>query len=362
MSSRCSSRKRTTETRGDEPAQREESIRSLRAAAESGAALTRQILAFTRRQVVEPRIFDVDRAISGVSRMLERVIGADVELALLLDADGAHVRADPGQFEQVLVNLVVNARDAMSGGGAVTIETSHVPDPAASRARGGSAPTALGWVRILVRDDGPGVPADVLPRVFEPFFTTKKAGRGTGLGLATCQAIVEQAGGRIGIESTPDIGTSIEILLPPAVASAKPAEVRPARAHPRGTETILVVEDDWAVRRSVVRILAELGYVVIEADDATKALRETERTHPDLLLTDIVLPGMSGPDLAQRVHRAYPDTNILFVSGHVDDVVLGADLMAKGAKVLRKPFAADELARRVRDALDRDTRADRVGT
>jgi CheY-like chemotaxis protein len=318
-----------------------ESIGEVRRATQSAAALTRQLLAFSRRQIIEPRVFDLNAAVDDTSKMLRRLIGEDIRLDLRLAPGPLGVLADRGQIEQVLTNLAVNARDAMPRGGTLTVRTSvEHSNP--------------GDITLEVSDTGGGMDAEVLAHAFEPFYTTKEMGRGTGLGLATCHGIVTQAGGRIEIISAIGVGTTVLVVLPRVELPAEPTAEPTATAFPRGDESILLVEDETGVRQVTARILRAQGYQVLEARDGADALRQlaVHRTPVDLLLTDIILPGMSGRELAERIHDTRPEIPTLFASGYSDDVVLQERLIAHDAAFLPKPFTKESLVRRVRDLLD----------
>ena len=307
-------------------------------AAERAARLTSQLLVFSRHEVVQRRPLDVADVLSGLTSLLDRTLGENVRLLTDVERPLRRVEADPTQIEQVLVNLAVNARDAMPSGGELRIELANVTE----------GPDGTPAVRLRVRDTGTGMAPDVIERAFEPFYTTKPKGEGTGLGLATVYGIVTQAGGRVEIDSTPGEGTTIEVLLP-ATEAALPRESAPDDGAEGGTqgETILVVEDEAAVRRLTCRILAREGYTVLEAPDGRHAL-DTWDAHPgeiDLLLTDVVMPGMSGKELAERL-----GIEPVFMSGYTDDVMLRHGL--EGLRLVQKPFDAQTLLGAVRGALD----------
>ncbi len=327
-------------------------------AAERAAALTRQLLAFGRQQVLQPRRLDVNRTVADVAGMLRRVIGEDIRLTTELAPAVWPVLADPGQLEQVLMNLAVNARDAMPAGGALRLRTANVVvDAADARARSGLAPGA--YAALTVEDAGVGIAPDVLPRIFEPFYTTKPVGAGTGLGLATVYGIVQQSGGHVDVESTPGRGSRFTVLLPrmrPAATddAAPPSPAPVPAASPRGAETILVVEDEAPVRLVVRRMLERLGYAVLDAESARDALHLAETaTQPiDLVLTDVVMPGQSGRAFAEQLALARPELRVLYMSGYTDDEILRRGLAEPGATFLEKPFTPERLARAVRGALD----------
>lgn len=329
------------------------SLEAVHAAAERAALLTRQLLMFSRRQIAVPTRLDMSRIVMDLDRMIRRLIGEDVEVVLRLDADLPRIFADRGQVEQVLVNLIVNARDAMPAGGVLTIATTVIESASASGASPGSAASGR-YVALAVSDTGIGMSAEVKQRLFEPFFTTKEPGKGTGLGLATCDAIAHQHGGWLTVESQPGAGATFHMYLPVAPdGAADPAEA----AHGPvcgGHETILVVEDDRDVRHAAVRTLRNQGYEVHEARDGDDATRFLESTGVaiDLLLTDVVLPKRGGRAVADFAKRARPDIRVLFMSGYSDDDILDSRLRGHEAELLQKPFTTDELARRVRQVLD----------
>jgi two-component system, cell cycle sensor histidine kinase and response regulator CckA len=310
-------------------------------AAERAASLTGQLLAFSRRQVLQPRVLALNEIVAEMDMMLRRLIGEDVELVTRLEPELGLVRADPTQLEQVIINLVVNARDAMPHGGSLTIETHNVDS--------GERPA----VELRLTDTGLGMTDDQRQRLFDPFFTTKEGG--TGLGLATVYGIVDQSGGTIHVDSEPGLGSSFRIVLP-VVAAATDAPVPPApAAAPRsGSETILLVEDEAVVRRLVAEILETNGYFVLQASDGPSAL-EVLRRHKgpvDLLLTDVVMPGMSGRELAQAVAQMRPGTHVVYMSGYTGSVIDHHGILEDGVAFLQKPFTADDLGRTIRSLLD----------
>jgi signal transduction histidine kinase len=332
-----------------------ELVAPIREAAERASGLTRQLLAFARKQVVKPRVLDVNEVIADVARLLRRLLGESVAVELRPGEAIWPVRADPGQLEQVLVNLAVNARDAMGGKGVVTIATART-------VLGAPEARALGvepgdWVLLSVQDEGAGMDEPTLRRAFEPFFSTKGE-RGTGLGLATCHGIVQQAGGRIWAESAVGHGSTFHVLLPhhAAVESLTPGPApRPAAAPSRrGPATVLVVEDEDAVRWTAVLALRRAGHRVLDAPDGPAALA-IARTHEgpiDLLLTDVVMPGMNGREVAEQVRRLRPGVQVLFVSGYAEDDLLRRDAADRGVPVLQKPYTPDELGVWVSELLD----------
>jgi two-component system cell cycle sensor histidine kinase/response regulator CckA len=325
-------------------------IVEIKRAAERAALLTRQLLAFSRQQMLRPKVLDPNWVIANMDRMLRRVIGEDIELHTRLSPDAGHVRVDPGQMEQVLLNIVLNARDAMPKGGSLSIETAnveltedllrHQPD-----ARPGK------YVLVSVSDTGCGMDRETLARAFEPFFTTKGSA-GTGLGLATVHGIVKQSDGEVWAYSEPDCGTSTNVYLPRVDQPAEGPAPDP-RARPSGEEHILLVEDEAPVRQLLVRTLKRFGYTVEEAEDGREALKllQERKGAFTLLITDAVMPFIGGRELAEQVGRMWPDIRVLFISGYAG----GQDGETGGAisgLFLQKPFTAATLAAKVREALD----------
>jgi signal transduction histidine kinase/CheY-like chemotaxis protein len=328
-----------------------ELVAPIREAAQRASTLTRQLLAFARRQVIQPRVVELGAVVREMSGLLQRVLGETIAVQTEL-ADGLWpVRIDVGQLEQVLVNLAVNARDAMSRGGRLTIGAANEPvaeDGAAQR-----GVPAGDWVRLSVVDTGHGMDAETLRRAFEPFFTTKGE-RGTGLGLATCHGIVQQAGGRIRVESAPGAGAAFHLFLPRHAGAASAEPERPVRTPPLSRATVLVLEDEDSVRATAVRSLQRVGYRVLAAANGAEALRiAAEAGRIDLLFTDVVLPGMGGREVAERLVERQPGVRVLFATGYVDDEALLAAAVAGSATVLHKPYTPDALALRVSDVLAR---------
>jgi two-component system, cell cycle sensor histidine kinase and response regulator CckA len=322
-------------------------------AGDRAAGLTRQLLAFSRKSVLAPRTLDLNEVVTGLYPMLRRLINDNVELVTLPDPTASIVKVDPGQIEQVLLNLVVNARDAMPGGGTVTIRCRTVhPGVDAGPAPAGMKPGP--YVLLEVSDTGCGMDPVTQARIFEPFFTTKESGKGTGLGLATVYGIVEQSGGQIDVESQLGVGSTFRIFLPWCEEGPR-AVPRPeaAAAVPQGSETILLVEDEPIVRKMVFEVLRRQGYSVLEALQGDDALRlcQAPETSFDLLLTDVMVPGMSGRELAERVTVLRPDTKILFMSGYTDDPALRSGVSGASLPFIQKPFKPPELARKVREVL-----------
>jgi signal transduction histidine kinase/CheY-like chemotaxis protein len=325
-------------------------IAEIQRAAASASALTRQLLIFSRKNITRPTVLDLDDLVHRLSKMLRRLVPEDIALDVHTGGGGC-IEADAGQIEQVIMNLVVNARDAMPTGGRLVIETSRVDLDAA---QAGSLQVAQGdFVTLTIRDTGTGIPADVQARIFEPFFTTKDPGIGTGLGLAIVHGIVRQAGGGIGVASTPGRGTTFKIYLPAAIAAGAAVSVLPpVRMAHAGTGAVLFVEDDDDIRRLGVTALRSRGYTVTAARHAEDALDMVRRgARFDLMVTDIVMPGLSGRALAERLRQQHPTLKVLYTSGYADDVSALKDIQADGAAFLQKPYGLDALARAVEAAL-----------
>ncbi len=332
-----------------------QNVEQIQQAAERAAALTRQLLAFSRKQVLQPRVLDLNEVVAGMIQMVSRVIGANIELAFLPGANLGRVKADPSQIEQVALNLVVNARDAMPDGGRLTIETSNVHldrDFATQHAVVDPGP----YVMLTVTDNGCGMDAATQARIFEPFFTTKEQGRGTGLGLATVYGVVKQSGGYIWVYSEVGHGTTFKVYLPMVQAPAeKTAPEKAVSGHEPGTETILFVEDEQSVRELVCEYLSARGYHVLEASDGLQAL-EMAAAHTgkiQLLITDVVMPKLSGRELAARLAATRPDLKVLYISGYTDDSVFRHGVLQGGMAFLQKPFNLKALAAKIREILER---------
>jgi two-component system, cell cycle sensor histidine kinase and response regulator CckA len=332
-----------------------EDLEQISKAAAGAAGLTRQLLAFSRQQVIQPRIVDVNDVVAGAEKLLRRLIGEDIELVAVRAPDLGKVKCDPGQLEQIIMNLVVNSRDAMPKGGKLTIETGNAEmDEAYIR---GHPLARLGpYVMLAVTDTGTGMDEATQAHIFEPFFTTKEQGKGTGLGLATVYAIVKQVGGFIWVYSEPGHGTSFKIYLPRVPEESGAAQSsQPGESMPRGTETVLVVEDAASLRAVIRQMLMRLGYQVLDAADGELALKLAERHRGPihLLLTDVVMPVLGGRQLMERLAKLRPETKVLFTSGYTDDAVVRHGVLEAGIPFLQKPFTPDGLARAVRDVLDR---------
>lgn len=324
-------------------------------AAQKAANLARQLLGFSRHHQVEPKIVNLNDLVEDIHNMLRRLIGEDVELVSVDSPNLAAVNVDPGQIEQVLMNLVVNARDAMPDGGRITIETLNFIQGSFPLPEAPDMPAGP-YVVLVVRDTGTGMSQEIKARIFEPFFTTKDEGKGTGLGLATCRSIVEQNGGYLSVESEIGEGTIIQVYLPAvgyvAVADQPKFETT---ALPTGTETILLAEDEPLVRNMIAILLGDRGYTVLESGDGEDALRVAEAhagQNIDLLLTDVVMPKMGGIELASRFSKLRPNAHVLFTSGHVEEYLLSQGLPDISSKFIQKPFPQATLICTVREALD----------
>ncbi len=317
------------------------------------AGLTRQLLAFSRRQVLQPQVIDLNAIVLDIDRMLVRLLGEHITIVTNLAPELGSTRADPGQIEQVIMNLSINARDAMPEGGTLTIETGNVDVTPVDEPRVGLR--AGPYVSLTIRDAGHGMDEVTLARVFEPFYTTKEQGKGTGLGLPTVYGIVMQSGGNVLIDSAPGAGTTVRVLLPrvetPASAARPPA---PAVTVRRGRETVLLVEDEELVRELVHDFLASAGYDVLEAGDAETALHiaKTSGASINAVVTDVVLPGMNGSDLAKQLRMLAPQIRVLYVSGYPGAGVFSDSAFGPGSEFLAKPFTRQMLTQKLRDMLD----------
>jgi CheY-like chemotaxis protein len=319
-----------------------EDVEQIRDAAQRAAGLTRQLLAFSRRQLLNPRVVSLNLTVTELEPMFRRLLGPEVTLETRLDPELGNIVVDPGQLEQVLLNLILNARDAMRAGGQVSLTTTNAE-------LNGEA-----YVAIRVSDTGVGMEEEIQPRIFEPFFTTKHTGAGRGLGLSTVYGIVEQSGGRISVESVPGQGATFTIYFPrhwgmePAIGTA-------TQQMPQvGTETLLLVEDEAAVRSSVRRLLEWHGYTVLEARNGAEALRvyEAHAEDIDLVLTDVVMPEMGGHELIERLRQRHPELRVLFMSGYAERALTNDGSIPAGTGYLEKPFTVETLMRRLREVLD----------
>jgi PAS domain S-box-containing protein len=328
----------------------------IKKATERASALTHQLLAFSRRQVMDMKVIDLNTVLKDLDKMLRRIIGEDIELKTILAGNLGRVKTDPGQIEQVILNLVVNARDAMPKGGILLLETTNVElDEGYARYHIGVAPGR--YVLLSVTDTGCGMSAEVREHIFEPFFTTKAKDKGTGLGLSTVYGIVKQSGGNIWVYSELDRGTTFKIYLPRVEEEADSLPYRvDDKMLPEGNETVLLVEDDPSVRELAARVLRNQGYTVLEAANGNEALRisrEGNRGKIYLLLTDVVMPQMGGRELVSQFRAHYPEIKVLFISGYTDSTMTHNAILKPGEHFLEKPFSPTGLARKVREVLDR---------
>ncbi|TFH31702.1 MAG: response regulator [Deltaproteobacteria bacterium] len=329
-------------------------LEEIRRAGDRAASMTQQLLAFSRKQIIEPKVMQLDRLVAEVLTMLARLIGEDIALQTVTGKSLGSVKVDSGQFQQILMNLVVNARDAMPGGGKIVIETANVDldedycvlHPYVVPGR---------FVMLAVSDTGEGMSEEVKAHIFEPFFTTKERGSGTGLGLATTYGAVKQSGGSIEVYSDVGKGTTFKIYLPRVEEEGKPEKNAPLQDLPGGAETVLLVEDEETVRDMCSRILGDLGYRVTQARSGAEAVAVAARTADriDLLLTDIVMPGMSGKELATKLAPHHPEMKVLFMSGYTDDAIVHHGVLDEGVSFIGKPYTPLALARKVREVLDK---------
>ena len=337
---------------GEDPLRR--NVGEIMTASRRAADLTRQLLAFGRKQMQALQVLDVNAVVGEITGMLPRLIGEDILLVFVPGQDLGKVKADPIQIEQVVMNLAANARDAMPGGGTLTIETSAMQVDESYVQRHPIVPPG-DYVVLTVTDSGQGIAANHLPHIFEPFYTTKEAGKGTGLGLATVYGIVKQNAGFVWVYSELGLGTTFKVYLPRVEAVSSEARVaKPAEPCPGGGETLLLVEDEASVRRASGQFLARSGYVVLEATDGEDALR-VSREHPGpvhLMITDVVMPRMGGPRLAERLAEERLDMKVLFVSGYAESTVLNHGKIDVATRFLQKPFSLNDLARKVREVLE----------
>jgi len=330
-------------------------IEEIKGASERAASLTQQLLAFSRRQILEIKVLDLNTVLLDLNKMLRRVIGEDIELVTFLGSDLGKIKSDPGQLEQMIINLAVNARDAMPRGGKLILETENVElDEAYTRSHAGVKPGP--YVRLSVSDTGTGMKPDVKERIFEPFFTTKEKGKGTGLGLSLVYGIVKQCGGNIWVYSEPGEGTVFKICLPREDEAAEERvkqEVQRVEA-PRGHETVLLVEDERDVRELASLLLKKQGYTVMEAQDGEDALQICGQYQGliNLMVTDVVMPGISGRELAEHVALLRPEMKVVYMSGYTDDAIIHHGVLEKGVNFIQKPFALLRFAQKVREVLD----------
>jgi PAS domain S-box-containing protein len=328
-------------------------VEEIQHAGERAASLARQLLAYGRKQVLQPRVMSLNQVIQEMAPMLRRLIGEHIRLEVQLDPADGSIHVDMGQLEQVLLNLAVNARDAMLAGGTLWLSTQCV-----ELAPGESAELPAGsYVQLTVGDTGPGMAPEVLEHLFEPFFTTKERGKGTGLGLATVHGIVHQSGGQIRVESEPGQGTRFVILLPRATEGVEAAPLRPTlpgRRSRRGSEIVLLVEDEDNIREPAIEILESKGYKVLSAPDAVQALSvaDSHRGPIHILITDVVMPGLSGNQLAQRLLHRRPEIQVLYISGYPEDSISHHGVLDADQHFLQKPFPPGQFLEKVREVLD----------
>ena len=324
-------------------------------AADRAASLTKQLLAFSRKQVLQPKVLDLNAVVTGMERMARRLIGEDIELRTLLKTPLGKIKADPGQIEQVILNLVVNARDAMPRGGRVLIQTENVT----LNSKSGLEERELHpgpYVLLAVTDTGVGMTPEVRLHLFEPFFTTKGHGKGTGLGLATCYGIVKQSGGDIRVYSEPNRGTTFKIYLPCVADEVSPTPSKEIRGPRGGSETILLVEDEPGLRKLAANILRNQGYFVYEAEDGFSGVQLAQGENAprlDLIVSDVIMPRMGGKEMVDNLKLQYPDLRVLFTSGYTDDALADHGVLSPGLDFIEKPFSPHRLANKVRDVLDR---------
>jgi signal transduction histidine kinase/CheY-like chemotaxis protein len=343
------------QTRLDQASPLHREVEEILKAGQRAASLTRQLLAFSRKQVLQPKVLDLNAVVTDIDKMLARLIGEDIEMIAFPDPKLGRVKADPGQIEQVIMNLVINARDAMPQGGKLIIQTSNVilEDSYTGKRNLNLKPGP--YVMLAVTDTGYGIDQKILPHIFEPFFTTKEQGKGTGLGLSTVYGIINQSGGDIWVETDTGRGTTFKIYLPRVDNPAEEQQASESRESLLSvSETVLLVEDEDVVRKLVREILEMNGYNVLQAANGREALPICEQHAGPihLMLTDVVMPQMGGRELAERVASLRPDMKVLFMSGYTDDAIVHHGVLDSGIAFIQKPFTPDSLARKVRDMLD----------
>jgi len=325
--------------------------RAIQLAADRATTLTRQLLAFSRKQLLELKVVDVNAIVQDMERLLRPLIGENIELVTVLSPQAAHTRADAGQLEQVIMNLVVNAKDAMPAGGRLTLRTENLAMDDNHR-RGPQFIRPGRYVTLLVSDTGMGMDRETQSRIFEPFFTTKEKGKGTGLGLSTVYGIVKQSGGYVMVQSELGRGTTFHIYLPLVEGTAEKSSVTAPDAV-GGTETILLVEDEESVRQLVRDTLATKGYEVLEAENGEAGIAAAARHQGslDLVITDVMMPGMDGRQMVQELIKARPSTKVLYLSGYTEDAILNDGSVDRATAFLQKPFTLQSLSRKVREVL-----------
>ena len=329
-------------------------IQSIHQATERATSVTRQLLAFSRKQMLELKVVEINAIVADMERLLRPLIGEDVELQTRLARDLGRTRADTGQIEQVLMNLVVNSRDAMPNGGKIIIQTANVTLDKDELRREYSYIQPGSYVTLSVSDNGHGMDKETQARIFEPFFTTKEKGKGTGLGLSTVYGIIKQSGGYVLVQSEAGQGTTFRIYLPRVQEATQPASHIPVPLELNGgSETVMLVEDEESVRELVRETLESKGYRVLEAENGVAALRLiNQHTNPiEMLITDVVMPGMSGRELSARLCASHPHTKVLYLSGYTEDAIVHEGVLEPGTAFLQKPFTLQALARKVREVL-----------
>ncbi len=331
-------------------------IEEIKKAGDRSASLTRQLLAFSRKQVIRPEVLNLNGVINETEKMLKRMIGEDIEFQTILKPELWKVHMDSGQVDQIIINIAVNARDAMPQGGKLTIETTNVDLDKNYLSEHGIEGSPGHYVMLAISDTGSGMDKETQEHIFEPFFTTKELGKGTGLGLSTVYGIAKQNNGFIWVYSEPGQGTTFKIYLPKVKEGMEPEEKeRIPVDEPRGSETVLVVEDDDRLRNLARKILELYGYSVLEAENGEDALRVNKEHEGqiDLMLTDVVMPKMSGKKTAERLQSLRPEIKVIYMSGYTDDAIVHHGVLAPGLNFLEKPFTPEGLARKVREVLDK---------
>jgi len=330
-------------------------VEQIVSASERAASLTHQLLAFSRKQVLETRVLELNEAMAGLIKMLTRLVGEDVEVTWRPGPDLGQIRADPTQLEQILMNLAVNARDAMPQGGRLAIETFNARmDEEYARVHAGATPGE--YVCLAVSETGHGMTKEAQAQIFEPFFTTKEPGKGTGLGLATVYGIVKQSGGFVYVYSEPDQGTSFKVYFPRVYGDVEKPPEPPQPS--RGSETVLLVEDEAALRELIRELLVTNGYKVLAAANPMRAIEAADAYEGVIhaLLTDVVTPGMNGRELARRIQRQRPDIRIVYMSGYADDAIAQHGVLEPATSLITKPFTEESLTRKLRQALEQTPR------
>jgi signal transduction histidine kinase/CheY-like chemotaxis protein len=329
-------------------------IEQIKKAGQSAASLSRQLLAFSRKQILQPRVVDLNHIVDDIDKVLQRVIGEDISLITVLEPQLGYISVDPGQMEQVIMNIAVNARDAMPNGGKLTIETGNVyQDERYAQKYLGFQPGS--YVMLAMTDTGTGMDEETKSHIFEPFFTTKEEGKGTGLGMSTVYGIVRQSNGHIFVYTEPGRGTTFKIYLPRIEGNAEPEEKEELAVKVlNGTETLLVVEDNDSVRNLARKVLGDYGYTILEAEDGESALKLSEAHEGSihLMLVDIVMPGISARDLVGRLKTFRPQMKVLYMSGYTENAIVHQGILTPGTPFLQKPFTPVGLVSKVREVLD----------